>query len=312
MINRRLYRTTGINLKVTPLGEADRIVTILTDEYGLVRAVAPGARKQKTQLGGNTELFAINELVLAEGRSLDRISQADRVQRLPRLRSSLTQLTIAQYWAEVVLYQALSDQPQRELFVLLVEHLERLERAPSDVAALPLLVHGLYHLLAIAGLAPQVRPCSDCPGTNGWSFSPDGGGVACHHCIGSQRPMQRSILEPSTRAVLKLLPRPQLPDEILSTPIGPLDFAENRTQALPSLKAWCTVERLLRKSLQYHFDRDIQSAQLMDDCFTNVIAAQSETNTVLKQPKSVNVGGTNPDGLGRIPTRTVEAGGSYS
>ncbi|MEL7084659.1 MAG: DNA repair protein RecO [Cyanobacteria bacterium P01_G01_bin.4] len=304
MGNRRLYRATGINLKVTPLGEADRIVTILTDEYGLVRAVAPGARKQKTQLGGNTELFAINELVLVEGRSLDRISQADRVQSLPYLRSSLTRLTVAQYWAEVVLYQALSDQPQRELFLLLVEHLERLERSSSDASALPLLVHGLYHLLAIAGIAPQVRPCSDCPGTHEWSFSPDGGGVACHHCIGSQRPMQRAILTSSTRAVLKLLPRPQLPDGIVSTGAGDLHLSENRDlqkQGVPELKAWRTVERLLRKSLHYHFDRDIQSAQLVDDCFADAIAAQFDANAVACEPNSL--------ARERVPKRVAEAGG---
>ncbi|MEM9566701.1 MAG: DNA repair protein RecO [Cyanobacteria bacterium P01_E01_bin.34] len=306
MENRRLYRATGINLKVTPLGEADRIVTILTDDYGLVRAVAPGARKQKTQLGGNTELFAINKLVLVEGRSLDRISQADRVQRLPRLRSSLTQLTIAQYWAEVVLYQALSDQPQRELFLLLVEHLERLERSPSDVTALPLLVHGLYHLLAIAGIAPQVRPCSDCPGTNEWSFSPDGGGVACHHCIGSQRPMQRTILTSPTRAVLKLLPRPQLPEDIVSADV---DTGDARTRT--DLKAWRTVERLLRKSLQYHFDRDIQSAQLVDDCFADAIASQVEMNTAVTQSIAPRTGRASSPVRERMKGRVAEAGGQY-
>ena len=52
MKHRRTYRATGINLKTIPLGEADRIVTILTPERGLVRAVAAGARKQKSQLGG--------------------------------------------------------------------------------------------------------------------------------------------------------------------------------------------------------------------------------------------------------------------
>ena len=310
MENRRLYRATGINLKVTPLGEADRIVTILTDEYGLVRAVAPGARKQKTQLGGNTELFAINELVLVEGRSLDRISQADRVQSLPRLRASLTQLTVAQYWAEVVLYQALSEQPQRELFVLLVEHLERLERSASDAEALPLLVHGLYHLLAIAGIAPQVRPCSDCPGTNEWSFSPDGGGVACHHCIGSQRPMQRSILTASTRAVLKLLPRPQLPDHIGSIAASNLDGTLD-DRAVPNLKAWRTVERLLRKSVQYHFDRDIQSAQLIDDCFASAIADPALTGTAATEPAATKTAGTGATIREKMPPRAAEATGSY-
>ena len=46
----RTYQATGINLKGMPLGEADRLVTILSPEYGLIRAVAPGARKHKSKL----------------------------------------------------------------------------------------------------------------------------------------------------------------------------------------------------------------------------------------------------------------------
>lgn len=244
------YRATGINLKAIPLGESDRIVTILTQEHGLVRAVAKGARKQKSALGGRVELFVVNDLILARGRSLDRISQAHTIQSFPRMRSSLAQLTVGQYWAEVVLHQALSQQPQEDLFVLLVEHLQRLERSPTKVDALPLLVHGLYHLLAIAGIAPQVRPCGECRGTSDWSFSPDAGGVACPQCIDRQRPMQRTMLSAPVRSVLKLLPKPELPE-----------------LSAPDVRAWLMVERLLRKAIQYHFDRTIQSASLVESCF---------------------------------------------
>jgi DNA repair protein RecO (recombination protein O) len=48
----RTYKATGINLKTQVLGESDKIVTILTPEFGLIRAVAPGARKHNSSLGG--------------------------------------------------------------------------------------------------------------------------------------------------------------------------------------------------------------------------------------------------------------------
>ncbi|WP_227498541.1 DNA repair protein RecO [Synechococcus sp. PCC 7336] len=260
----KTYRATGINLKAIPLGESDRIVTILTQEHGLVRAVAKGARKQKSSLGGRVELFVVNDLVIARGRSLDRISQAHMTQSFPRMRSSLAQLTVAQYWAEVVLHQALAQQPQEDLFVLLVEHLQRLEQSPAKADALPLLVHGLYHLLAIAGIAPQVRPCADCRSSSDWSFSPDAGGVACSQCIDRQRPMQRTMLSAPIRTVLKLLPKPKLPE-----------------LPDPDVRAWLMVERLLRKAIQYHFDRAIQSASLVESCFrpapTSLKAAESSS-----------------------------------
>jgi DNA repair protein RecO (recombination protein O) len=159
----RTYRVTGITLKGIPLGESDRVVTILTRERGLVQAVAKGSRKPSSKWGGRLELFVVNDLLLVRGRwsaqanasqRLQRIVQAETLQSFPRLGRSLAHLTAAQYLAEVALLLALPDQAQEELFVLLVEHLQRIEQAPTQEAVLPLLVHGLYHLLVVGGACP--------------------------------------------------------------------------------------------------------------------------------------------------------------
>ena len=63
----RTYKATGINLKAAPMGETDRLMTILTKEYGLLRAIAPGARKLKSRVGGRCGLFVVNELMLSKG-----------------------------------------------------------------------------------------------------------------------------------------------------------------------------------------------------------------------------------------------------
>ena len=157
----RTYKATGINLKSMALGESDRLLTILTPEFGLIRAVAPGARKHHSKLGGRSALFVVNELLIAKGRSLDKITQAETLESFPGLSQDLQKLTASQYLAEVVLCQALSDQPQMELYELLNEHLHRLERLPANSAALVLahLAHGVFHLMALAGVAPQVQHC---------------------------------------------------------------------------------------------------------------------------------------------------------
>ena len=67
------------------MGESDRVLTVLTREFGLIRAVAPGVRKQRSTIGGRSELFVVNELLIAKGRSLDKITQADTVQSHPGL-----------------------------------------------------------------------------------------------------------------------------------------------------------------------------------------------------------------------------------
>ncbi|MEH2061770.1 MAG: DNA repair protein RecO [Nostoc sp.] len=157
----RTYKATGINLKTQALGESDKIVTILTREFGLIRAVAPGARKHNSSLGGRSGMFVVNELLIAKGRSLDKITQAQTLKTYPGLAKNLGKLAASQYLAEIVLCEALSEQPQEELYELFNEHLHRLEVAssanPSGVLAH--LAHGVFHLLALAGLTPQVQIC---------------------------------------------------------------------------------------------------------------------------------------------------------
>ena len=157
----RTYKAIGINLKSMPLGESDRLLTILTQEYGLIRLVAPGARKQNSKLGGRSGLFVVNELLIAKGRSLDKITQAETLESYSGLSQDLGRLAASQYLAEMVLAQALSEQPQEELFCLLNEHLVRLEQLPSTPATLVLahLTHAVFHLLALAGITPQVQVC---------------------------------------------------------------------------------------------------------------------------------------------------------
>ncbi|MUG98408.1 DNA repair protein RecO, partial [Scytonema sp. UIC 10036] len=157
----KTYKTTGINLKTQAIGESDRLVTILTREFGLIRAVAPGSRKHNSSLGGRSGMFVVNELLIAKGRSLDKITQAQTIKSYPGLAKNLGKLAASQYLAEVVLCQALSEQPQEELYELLNEHLSRIEELPSHEpsAVVAYLAHGLFHLLAIAGLTPQVQAC---------------------------------------------------------------------------------------------------------------------------------------------------------
>jgi DNA repair protein RecO (recombination protein O) len=154
----KTYRATGINLKAVPMGETDRLMTVLTLEFGLVRGIAPGARKHQSRLGGRSDLFVINDWLIVKGKRLDKFVQAETQRTFPKLGQHLGRLTASQYLAEIVLLMALSDCPQIELFHLFVEHLERIETIPPR-GILAALCHGIYHLLALAGVAPEVHRC---------------------------------------------------------------------------------------------------------------------------------------------------------
>lgn len=212
----RTYKATGINLKSMPMGESDRLLTILTREFGLVRAVAMGARKHNSRMGGRSELFVVNDLLLAKGRSLDKITQAETLESYPRLGQDLKKLIASQYLAELCLHQALSDQPQEELFCLLNEHLARLERSPES-QVLAHLTHGVFQLLVLAGIAPQVHICcvtrEALPpdfGDHNWriGFSIPAGGTVTLSTLEKLLAAQRT--HPSRRSALKASEAPLL------------------------------------------------------------------------------------------------------
>jgi len=274
------YRATGINLKGMPLGENDRLLTILTKEHGLIKAIAAGARKHRSAMAGRSGLFVVNDLQISVGRSMDRIKNAEVLQSFVGLGQTLAKLTAAQYLSELALMQALSAQPQEELFLVLVEHLNRIQEAENQ-NILAHLNHGIYHLLAIAGFAPQVHSCciSQSPVVanlhqSKWKagFSIVGGGVinleitdlasggnpnGDRHEISISEAMHNRIshyLNASELLAMQELAQTDLADNILET----------------HTTDWLAVERLLRAYAQYHFDRPIQSSALIDNCFFNI------------------------------------------
>lgn len=280
----RTYKATGINLKAAVMGETDRLLTILTKEHGLLRAIAPGARKHKSRLGGRSELFVINELMLSRGRSLDKMIQAQTQRSFPGLSQSLGRLTAAQYLSELALCEA-SEQPQPELFELLSTHLEQLETATPS-AILPWLTHGTCQLLALAGIAPELHHC--CLSRHpiqpqlgdSWQvgFSIPLGGVVTLERLAQlennaspadyETGRQRRSYGPLTTIIggAELALLQQLShSEPLVTQVG-VSFSEDQLAGPHEL--WRRLERLLRTYAQFHFDRPIRSAALLDSCFS--------------------------------------------
>jgi DNA repair protein RecO (recombination protein O) len=297
------YKTLGINLKSTPLGESDRLLTILTEEHGLIRAVAPGSRKHRSSLGGRSGLFVVNQLLMAKGKNLDKITQAESLESYPGLSQDLNKLTASQYLAELALCQALDDHPQPELFYLLREHLTRLEQLPASVA-LPCLVHANFHLLALAGLAPQVQICcvtkqSILPNFShpDWraGFSGIAGGV--FHWAELERFKADHLVtrptKPSLKSSIPSVPILRSSDLYVQLTAVELDVFQQLAQpdliqewfkigqpTLTTPRVWCSLERILRQYAQYHFERPIRSAALIEACFADATSPVSHNATL--------------------------------
>lgn len=296
------YKAIGINLKSAPIGEADRLLTVLTEEHGLIRAVAPGSRKHKSSLGGRSSLFVVNQLLIAKGRTLDKIVQAETLESFPGISQDLRKLTAAQYLAELTLFQALSDHAQKELFCLLREHLSRIEKFPAAYT-LASLTHAIFHLLALAGLTPQLYACgiTQRPITaetlehEPVGFSVAAGGTVYLNQVDRLKPappipakMRAATTagqyrtESSSREKLPKSPDLLVPldaiDLILLQQLTQRHLIETLVETTADLLAphyqthWLTIERVLRHYAQYHFDRPIRSASLIDACFPSVDA----------------------------------------
>jgi DNA repair protein RecO (recombination protein O) len=97
----RTYKTRAIVLAHLDLGEADRILTLLTPEDGKIRAIAKGVRRPRSRIGGSVEPFAELDLVLARGRSLDVVTQVAVAHAWLSLRDTLESTATAWYLGEL-------------------------------------------------------------------------------------------------------------------------------------------------------------------------------------------------------------------
>ena len=139
----RTYKTEGIVLKRKNFGEADKLLTIYTKHYGKIRAIAKGIRKTTSRKAGSLELFNHCVLFLAKGRNLDIITETETINSFRSWRKSLTKVGFAYYFCELVDKLTPDGQPNRNVFELLKDYLERI-----SIADLPVLSRSFEeHLL---------------------------------------------------------------------------------------------------------------------------------------------------------------------
>lgn len=174
-----LYRDEGVVLRTYKLGEADRIVVIMTRDHGKVRAVAKGIRKTKSKIGARLEPMAHVELLLYKGKDLDVVSQVETIDAAPSLHDDLDRMAQAMAVLEAVDLAAPDRERSPELYAMLVGALRSL-----TVRSSPMLLAGFYlKMLTLEGVGPQVTECVGCGSAEGIvSFDVQRGGVQCAEC----------------------------------------------------------------------------------------------------------------------------------
>lgn len=189
------YRDEAVVLRTHKLGEADRIITMLSRGRGKVRAVAKGVRRTSSKFGARLEPFSHIDLQFAEGRTLDVVTQVVSLHAFGEpLAGDYPSYTAGQAMLETAdRLVPEAGEPAVQQYQLLVGALRALGEGTSDGPrpATMILDSYLLRALAIAGYAPSFSHCARC-GVVGphRAFSPAAGGAVCEHCrpAGSARP----------------------------------------------------------------------------------------------------------------------------
>ena len=184
-----VYRDQAVVLRTQKLGEADRIITLLTREHGRIKAVAKGVRRTKSRWGARLEPASHVDLQLYSGKSLDTVTQAISIENFgDRLSENYQHWTVANAILESAeRFTQNEHEPALQQYLLITGALKALAYESYD----PSLILDAYMLrsLSIAGYAPSLMNCSVCdaPGPHKF-FSLVGGGSVCTTCKPSAAP----------------------------------------------------------------------------------------------------------------------------
>lgn len=174
----RTYKTHGIAIRRRDLGEADRVVTFLTDD-GRISAVARAIRKPKSKIGGRLEPGNDLELVITEGRTLDIITGVQVRKLRPWLREDLDKIEASFAVLEIADKLGETGGGDPRLLRLTEAALDSLEDGRlSDLMVLAYVAKAL----AVSGFQPRLTECVVCGSKKADRYSPREGGLICNSC----------------------------------------------------------------------------------------------------------------------------------
>jgi DNA repair protein RecO (recombination protein O) len=173
-----LYKEQGVVLRSSKLGEADKIVTVMTQGSGKVRAVAKGIRKTTSRFGARLEPFTHVSLMVYRGRgALDTVSQAEIISPFMALRGDLDLFAAGETMLEAVDKVAEEHERNVRLFMLLLTGMRALETQPADPSAVA--ESFLLKLLSLSGFHPSLTACAVCGRPEPERFASSQGGAVC-------------------------------------------------------------------------------------------------------------------------------------
>ena len=243
----RTYTARGIVLRQFNLGEADRILSILTPGQGKVRAIAKGVRRPKSKLRGSLDLTNLIDFSAAYGRDLDVVNEAQIRDDHPRVRSDLPRLSKAIYACEIADSFAQEQSPSNVQFNLVADVLDALGDAPDTW---PVVRWFETKMLDVSGFKPELETCVECfervePGSHLLDLG--AGGVLCPQCRSQGMGHKVQVSENAMRVLRHLRRTAKWSD------LAPLRNPQTRSE----------VEFIQSRYIRSVLERDLRSADFV-------------------------------------------------
>jgi DNA repair protein RecO (recombination protein O) len=238
------YKEQGIVLRSIKLGEADKIVTIMTQGSGKVRAVAKGIRKTTSRFGARLEPFTHVNLMLYRGRgALDTVTQAEIIAPHMHIREDLAWFAAGETMLEAVDRVAEEHERNVRVTLLLLSGLRALDAGPADPEAV---AEGfLLKLLSLSGFHPSLTACAVCGAADPQLFQAGLGGAVCGTCA-------ETGAGHVSRAALERL-----------ASLALADLSESGGSSRPDERVRKEARGLLYGFAEYHFERRMKSVPML-------------------------------------------------
>lgn len=246
----RVYKTEAIVLRTMDLGEADRVLTVLTPRLGKLRVIAKGVRRPRSRIGGALQPFSDVQLVLAVGRTFDVVTSTSLEDPHLGLRNDLHSTAAAWYVVELADRFCEGAADSHDAFRLLAQTLSALD-AGSEVTRDVVTRWFELALLDAMGFRPELSLCLECGASiepEGNVYSPVGGGVVCGQC--SHAAHGATSISADALKVMRHLQRTPLVGVLRLTLVSALQRE---------------VERLLHATLSAVLERELRSRDFLDE-----------------------------------------------
>ncbi|MGD9580271.1 MAG: DNA repair protein RecO [Vampirovibrionia bacterium] len=157
------YKTTAIVLRTYDFKDYDKIVVLYSKEYGIIRAIAKGVKKQRSQFNGKLEPTISSKFILYKGKNLDIVNECDVIESFKGIRSSLKKLTFSLCYLELASAFGIEEDPNSEIYYdFLFDSLKKLELYDENSLIEKLLVEFEYNIISAAGYTPVFDTCNNC------------------------------------------------------------------------------------------------------------------------------------------------------